>query len=450
MCRGKPSSRSATRNSRSSCRHRQVDAPELGQPLEPRPQVPCRDVRERRRHDAHLGLREAERLADLADRGARPVGVDHRDAGRALLPVPRQDHVVDVLAARRLDVDVDVRQFVAHRVQEPLEREIVPQRVHVGDADEVADQRAGGAAAARGHDPHRLHVGHDVGDGQEVRRVPHLPDHRELEVQPFPQRLGLGEAAVVDAAPAPLGQQRVRRAARRRREVREVQPPEAEVERAPLRHVERGVAEIWTLGEQRTHRGRRLQVPLGVPPGHVAGSDRDDPAHALERVGQERVFGHEVADRVRGERRHLQPLGEPEHRADLGVGARLQPVLGRDHASRRTEGVAERRRERRGGVHPSAHREPARMRARPEHHGHAGRVRADLRHRDAGIAALAEQLRVGDQPAEVRVAAVVLGQQHDVRVALAGRRSGARTVSDAPRIGRTPAAAHARTNRAAP
>ena len=115
---------------------------ELGQALDRLAEVPRRDVRERLRHDAELDVGQAERLADLADRRARPVRVDHGDARRAVVAVAREHHVVDVLAPRRLHVDVDVGRLVAHRVHEPLERQVVADRVDVGDAGEVADERA--------------------------------------------------------------------------------------------------------------------------------------------------------------------------------------------------------------------------------------------------------------------------------------------------------------------
>jgi hypothetical protein len=102
--------------------HRQVDPLHLRQPLEPLADVPRRDVREGLRDDPDLDLGQPQRLAHLADRRARAVRVDHRHARGALLPVTGQDHVVDVLATSRLDVDVDVGQLVAHRVHEPLER----------------------------------------------------------------------------------------------------------------------------------------------------------------------------------------------------------------------------------------------------------------------------------------------------------------------------------------
>ncbi len=233
--------------------HREVDPGELREARERLPEVPRRDVRERLRHHPDLDLRQAERLADLADRGARPIGVDHRDAAGALVAVAREDHVVDVLAPRGLDVDVDVRQLVAHRVQEAFEREVVTERVDVGDPQEVADEGAGGArAAARDVDPHRADVGRDVGHREEERRVAHLPDHRELEMQPVAEALVLGHPPVVDAGPAALGEDRVGAAPGRRREVREVDLLQPEVEPARLGDLQGRVAEVGPLGEQQT------------------------------------------------------------------------------------------------------------------------------------------------------------------------------------------------------
>ncbi len=191
MCRGKPAEPLGHADQAIHLLEAQVDALQLGQAIDRLAQVPCRDVRERLRDDAHLDVGQPERLADLADRRARAVGIDHRDAPGTRFAVTAEDHVVDVLAPGRFDVDVDVGQVVAHRVHEPLERQVVSERVDVGDAGQVAHERAGGASPARGPDAHRLHVGDDVGHGEEVRREPHAPDHRELVVQPVAERFGL-------------------------------------------------------------------------------------------------------------------------------------------------------------------------------------------------------------------------------------------------------------------
>ena len=81
-------------------RHGEVDAVELREAVDRLAQVAGRDVRERLRHDPELGVGQAERLADLADGRTRAIRVDHGDAGRAVVAVAREHHVVDVLATR--------------------------------------------------------------------------------------------------------------------------------------------------------------------------------------------------------------------------------------------------------------------------------------------------------------------------------------------------------------
>ncbi len=308
----------------------QVGARELGQLLDRPAQVVRADVREGLGHGVDLDLRQAERLADLPYRRPGAVGLDHRDTRRSVVAVAREHHVVHVLAARGLDVDVDVRQLVAHRIEEPLEHQVVADRVDVGDAGQVAHERPGGAAAARAADTHRLDVLDDVGHGQEVGRVAELVDHVELVIQALADPSRDSHAAALETAPAPLGQDRGRRPAGRRGEPGEAHGPKAEVERAPLLDLERRVAQVGPLDEQPPHPGRGLQPPLRVDAGHVVAVDRHELAHALERVGQEGVTGHQVADGVDRDRRGRGSLGQAKERADLVGRARLEPLLHAD------------------------------------------------------------------------------------------------------------------------
>ena len=134
--------------------------------------------------------------------------------------------------------------------------------------------------------------------------------------------------------------------------------------------------------------------------------------------------GHEVAHRVRRDRGRVEPLGEPQHRADLGVGAGLDPMFHGDDATLAAERLTVGRGQRGRGVRAPGGRETPGVGARPEQHRQPGGMRADLLGRDPRVAARAEQVRVGEQPAEVRVAGRILGEQHHVRIA--GRRRAAR------------------------
>ena len=115
--------------------------------------------------------RQAERGADVADRVPHPVGVHHRDAGDPLAAEALEDPLVDLGAAGRLDVDVDVGQRLAQRREEALHQQPVAQRVDAGDAEQVVDQAAGAGAARGDPHPHVADQVDDVGDGEEVGRV---------------------------------------------------------------------------------------------------------------------------------------------------------------------------------------------------------------------------------------------------------------------------------------
>src|SRR5690606_28816133 len=99
--------------------------------------APAPDARGER---ADRVLRQAERLAHLADRAARAV-VDHGrgDAGMlaAVLPV---DVLDDLLAPLVLEIDVDVGRLVALGRDEALEQEIEALRIDRGHAEAVADR----------------------------------------------------------------------------------------------------------------------------------------------------------------------------------------------------------------------------------------------------------------------------------------------------------------------
>ena len=98
-----------------------------------------------------LPRRQAERLAELADRAARAVGREGGDERRVLAPVALVDARDQLLAHVAREVEVDVRQRGDLLVEEAAEEELVGDRVDVREAGQVADDRGdrGAAPAAR-------------------------------------------------------------------------------------------------------------------------------------------------------------------------------------------------------------------------------------------------------------------------------------------------------------
>src|SRR4029453_8636936 len=103
---------------------------------------------QRRRHV----LLEAQRLADLADRHARPV-MDDGGADRGALAAVAIVEILDhLLAPLMLEIDVDVRRLTPLGGDEALEQEIDRGGVDSGDAEAIADRAVGGGAAALAED----------------------------------------------------------------------------------------------------------------------------------------------------------------------------------------------------------------------------------------------------------------------------------------------------------
>ena len=112
--------------------------PELGRAA---PRHPAREA-------VDLVRREAERAADDAHRRRRAHGVDGGDHGDPVVAEAPVDVLDDLVAARRAEVDVDIRHVAAVRVEEALEQQLVRDGVGVGDAQHVADDAVAGGAAA--------------------------------------------------------------------------------------------------------------------------------------------------------------------------------------------------------------------------------------------------------------------------------------------------------------
>ena len=117
---------------------------------------------------------QAEHAADIADRGAGlqfAEGDDLRDAVAAVFVA----HIVDdPVAAFLAEVDVEVGHRHAFGIEEPLEQQIEPQRIEVGDGQRPCGDRPGARAAARAdRDALCLRPLDEVGDDQEVAGKPH-------------------------------------------------------------------------------------------------------------------------------------------------------------------------------------------------------------------------------------------------------------------------------------
>jgi hypothetical protein len=145
-------------------------------------------VRHELRDAVALGERHPEHARDVADHRLRLHAAERDDLAhraRAVLGA----HVLDHLAAAGvLEVEVDVGHRHALGIEETLEDEPVLDRVDVGDAQAVGDQRPRHRAAARPDaDLLAARVMDEVAHDQEVRGEAELRDHAELVLEPLPE-----------------------------------------------------------------------------------------------------------------------------------------------------------------------------------------------------------------------------------------------------------------------
>ena len=220
----------------------------------------------------------AEHATDVADHGLgrhRAVGDDLRDPLAAVF----LRHVLDDrIAPRHAEVDVEVRHRDAFGIEEALEQQVVLERVEVGNAQHVGDQRTGAGAAPR---PDRHAVGarpaDEIGDDEEVALEAHLADAVELERE---ARVVLARRDVLEAQPAGTRGARARlgtalkprrcldaqepggRLAVRHRVGRQERLAEPHFERAAPRDLHRLLDRPGQVGEQLGHFLAALQVLL--------------------------------------------------------------------------------------------------------------------------------------------------------------------------------------------
>ena len=137
--------------------------------------------RDQLRDLVHVGVGDVHGPSDVAHDGPGLHRAERDDLGDVLAAVLARDVLDDLAPAAFAEVDVDVGQRDALGVQEPLEDQVEVQRIDVGDVEAVGHDAARRRPAARADgDALLARVADEIPDDQEVPRVLHLLDHRDL------------------------------------------------------------------------------------------------------------------------------------------------------------------------------------------------------------------------------------------------------------------------------
>ena len=363
-------------------------------------------------------LEHAARIADGGAGGHRREGDDLRDAVTAVL----LGHVVDdPLAAGDREVDVHVGHRLAARVQEPLEHQVVLDRVEVGDLEAVGDDAPGGRAATRADaDPLLLREVDEVPDDQEVVGEPHLADRLQLVAEPFAQLVGHCPVALRQPLLAELDEVVERVAAVGHGELREQDPVQRELDVAALRDLERAPKRRVLAGEVAGHLLGRLEVEVvGVELPVVRVLQRVAGLDAEQRLVGARVLVPEVVDVARRDGRELgRPCQLDELRQDplLHLEVRVLQldvdVVAAEHLREPVELGARVR----DAVLLERLADAAREAAGER--DHAGRVPLEELPVDARLVVVALEVAEARQLDQVRVAGLIGREEREVGVAL--------------------------------
>ena len=234
-------------------------APGLRRVLE----VDLRALRDHLRDPVDLPVRDLEHAAGVAHRGPgehRAEGDDLRDPVASVLLL---DVVDDAVAAGDGEVDVHVGHGLAARVEEALEQEVVPDRVDVRDLERVGGDGSRGRSSTRADlDAVLLREADEVPDDQEVVREAHLLDRLQLEPEAVLELGRDGSVPLLQAFLAELGEVVERVAIVRRRELREADLAELELDVQPLGDLDARPERVRIVREVVGHLGRRLEIEL--------------------------------------------------------------------------------------------------------------------------------------------------------------------------------------------
>ncbi|MNL32515.1 hypothetical protein D3C87_1543730 [compost metagenome] len=118
-----------------------------------------------------LVRRQTQRLGHVAHRARRVVGADHRRQRSAGTAITLEHVLQDFLTPLVLEIDVDVRRFVALPGKKTLKQQRAAIRIDFGDAQGKTHRRVSGGTASLTENLLVTGETHDVVDRQEIAFV---------------------------------------------------------------------------------------------------------------------------------------------------------------------------------------------------------------------------------------------------------------------------------------
>ncbi len=141
-----------------------------------------------RRH--HLGNGIHKSIGQVHDSSHIPQhafgrqGTEGDDLHHLVFPIFAGHIVDDLLPSLKAEIHVNIGHGYTLRIQEPLEKQLIPDRIDVSDLQTVGYDGAGRGTSARSYTDAMLSGIVDIiPDDQEVVHIAHIPDNAQLILQ---------------------------------------------------------------------------------------------------------------------------------------------------------------------------------------------------------------------------------------------------------------------------
>ena len=155
--------------------------------------------------------REDKGLGRIAQCGTGAVGHYVANHAHVLLAIALIDILDDLLPSIGREIDVDIGHGVHPFTQKTLKEEVVAQRIHLGDLQEIGYQRVGRRTAALAADAALAGKTDNVPDDEKIAGQPHPLDDGQFVGQLRPGPEGDRVEAMAQAPPAQVVQITLRR-----------------------------------------------------------------------------------------------------------------------------------------------------------------------------------------------------------------------------------------------
>ena len=139
----------------------------------------------------HLCIRQIHHTSDITDNASRCQRTKRNDLNDTVIAIFSSDVINNLLPSFKTKVNVNIRHGYSFRVEKTLEQQIITNWIQLCDAQCIRNQASRCRSTPRSdHDIMITGIFDKIPHNQEIVNVSHVPDRRQLIIQPLFQFLG--------------------------------------------------------------------------------------------------------------------------------------------------------------------------------------------------------------------------------------------------------------------